>query len=415
MRVLIVNLGYPPNTVGGAEILVQSLAKGLVARGVKTSVFSLSEKGEDWEYDDSGVHAYFARAHPMGIALLDPERTLAQKLLWHALGEINIWTSRKLGAVLETERPDIVNTHNLLGLSVSVWSAAAAFGAPVAHTLHDYQLLCPRGTMFRHGAACPHPCHSCRLLTTRRRWASAVPSAVIGVSRFILEAHTTQGYFAAARKAVVPNGYRRSGATEKRSGFEGKGPLRIGFIGRLHPIKGVELLLDALRQFSPGSCVAKIAGTGNADYEARLRLLAHGLAVDFMGWVGRDQFYPEIDVLVVPSIYGEPQGMVVIEAASFGVPVIYSKLGGLGEVGASFPAFRAFDPSQPDGLVKALRPWVENPSLARRLKPSIGPVPTPFTLDGLVDGYLRTYAAAIGAAGEDGAVGMVASNASGPS
>ncbi|HKT19952.1 MAG TPA: glycosyltransferase family 4 protein [Stellaceae bacterium] len=413
MRVLIVNLGYPPNTVGGAELLVQSLARGLVARGVETSVLSLSQKDEDWEYDDAGVHAYFVRAHPMGIALLDPGRTLTQKVLWHGLGEMNIWTSRKLRAVLQKERPDIVNTHNLLGLSVSAWRGAAAFGVPVVHTLHDYQLLCPRGTMFRHGAACAGVCRSCRLLTTRRRWASAVPAAVIGVSRFILEAHVAQGYFARARKVVIPNGFQRSQATAAKSSSAGEGPLRVGFIGRLHPIKGVELLFDALRKFPPESYIAKIAGTGSVDDEAWLRRLARGLAVDFMGWVGRDQFYPEIDVLVVPSLYCEPQGMVVIEAASFGVPVVYSKLGGLGEVGAAFPAFRAFDPAQPDGLSAALRSWIEDPSLARHLEPSIGPVPAPFTLDGLVDSYLRTYATAI-AAREDGAVGMVASNASGP-
>ena len=55
----------------------------------------------------------------------------------------------------------------------------------------------------------------------------------------------------------------------------------------------------------------------------------------------------------------EPQGMVLIEAANLGVPVIYSNRGGLGEMGAAFPGFRAFD--HPDR-----RPFEETAARTRR-------------------------------------------------
>jgi glycosyltransferase involved in cell wall biosynthesis len=396
VRVLIMNLGYPPNVMGGAELWVQTLAKELAGRGIKVGVVSLSQNGTDWQYDDEGVRAYFVHAHPMGIALLNPKRTLAQKLLWHALGEANMWISRKLGGVLEREKPDIVNTHSLLGLSVNAWHAVASRGIPVVHTLQDYQLLCPRGTMFRQGQPCARQCASCRLLTARRRRASAVPAAVVGISQFILNSHLAQGYFPAASKALIPNGFRARGTVSRRRLDAVGGPLRIGFIGRLHPTKGVELLIEALKRLRPGSYIAKLAGSGSPEYEARLRGMAAGLAVDFAGWVRRDEFYDQIDVLAVPSLYCEPQGMVLVEAASFGVPVIYSARGGLGEMGALFPGFLGFDPDRPDGLSEVLRPLTESRSSALRLAKSIGPVPSSFEIDRLIDQYCRLYEAALG-------------------
>src|SRR5207244_2768739 len=103
-----------------------------------------------------------------------------------------------------------------------------------------------------------------------------------------------------------------------------------------HPTKGVEVVLAALKQLPPRSYVAKIAGAGSPDYESRLRAISRGLAVDFLGWTPRERFYKEIDILIVPSLFSEPQGMVLVEAAGFGVPVIYANRGGLGEMGAAF-------------------------------------------------------------------------------
>ncbi len=391
MRILIINLGYPPNVIGGAELLVQSLARELARHGNKVSVVSLSQNGTDWQYDDEGVRAYFVHAHPLGIALLDQKRTFAKKVMWHALGEANIWIAPKLAAVMELEKPDIVHSHSLLGLSVSAWQVARARGIPVVHTLQDYQLLCPRGTMFRRGQPCAGQCQSCRLLTMRRRHASAAPTAVVGISQFILSTHFRHGYFPTAIKAMIPNGVRLPSSVRERPCHDAAEPIRIGFIGRLHPTKGVELLLDALRRLRPASYLAKIAGSGSPDYEARLRLMARGLSVDFTGWVRRDQFYDEIDLLVVPSVYCEPQGMVLVEAASFGVPVIYSNRGGLGEMGGAFTGFLGFDPATPDGLSDVLRSLAETPGALLRLKRSLEPIATTYKIEGLIDGYQKLY------------------------
>jgi glycosyltransferase involved in cell wall biosynthesis len=313
---------------------------------------------------------------------------LVKKVLWHALGELNIWSARKLAAALDREKPDIVHTHSLLGLSTNLWRVARKRGIPVVHTLHDYQLLCPRGTMFRAWLPCRGQCETCRWLTLRRRRASILPNAVVGVSESILRAHRIEGYFPHAATHVIPNGIDPSGSDEMRPQRGANYPWRIGLIGRLHPIKGAGLFIDALKELPERSYIAKIAGTGDADYEAQLRERARGFAIDFLGWVRPEKFYAQIDVLVVPSLYSEPQGLVLLEAARMGIPVIYSNRGGLAEMGSAFPDFIAFDPSTPGDLSSALRALIATP-------PSgfVGsrPLPPRFSRETFVSSYRHLY------------------------
>lgn len=391
MRVLMLNLSYPPNVIGGAELCLQTLSHELVECGVEVSVVSLSQSTTDWQYDDQGIRAYFVHAHPMGIALLNPNRTWLDKVMWHLLGEFNMWSSKKLTEILDAEQPDILHTHSLLGFSTNVWRVAHYHSVPIVHTLHDYQLLCPRGTMFRRGVSCATQCKSCRRITCRRRQASVLPDAVVGVSHFVLNKHYAHGYFAKAIKTVIPNGLRAQDVPFIRSARTREGPFRIGFIGRLHPTKGVEVLFDALRHLPQGSYSAKVAGTGHADYERRLRLAARDLSVEFMGWVPRDQFYGQIDVLVVPSIYDEPQGMVLLEAANLGIPVIYSNLGGLGEMVGAFPGYFTFNPSKKGNLAAVLLSLLENPErFAAKVEP-IRRVSESFTVGRFAAHYNRLY------------------------
>jgi glycosyltransferase involved in cell wall biosynthesis len=387
-RVVMINLGYPPNTIGGTEMLVQSLARSLVRQGSSVTVVSLSTSGFDQIDHDGGVRAFFIAAHPMGIALLDAARTPLKKLLWHVLGEFNVWTAAKLAPILEQEDPEIIHTHSLLGLSTSVWRLARERGIPIVHTLHDYQLLCPRGTMFRGGQPCPRQCNTCRYLTYRRRRDSALPNAVVGVSENILRTHRVHGYFRDTEPHVIPNGLASSGRGHIGRVHRPDDPWRIGFIGRLHPIKGIELFIDALKELPSNTYVGKIAGSGNVRYTTKLQERAQHHPIEFLGWISPEKFYSQIDLLVVPSLYAEPQGLVLLEAARAGVPVIYSNRGGLSEMGAAFSDFTAFDPASSGNLANALRLY-----LAGTPRDAAGgfPLPPQFTSEAFLGSYRQLY------------------------
>ena len=107
-------------------------------------------------------------------------------------------------------------------------------------------------------------------------------------------------------------------------------PIRIVFVGRIDPVKGLEELIAAV-----GLCERdlklSIFGDGDPDYVSHLKKLAlehgAGTSIMFHGWLEenrKDQEIGSADVLVLPS-HSENFGFVVLEALSRGVPVIASK------------------------------------------------------------------------------------------
>ncbi|MCE5294977.1 MAG: glycosyltransferase family 4 protein [Chlamydiales bacterium] len=105
--------------------------------------------------------------------------------------------------------------------------------------------------------------------------------------------------------------------------------MRLGYIGRLIPLKGVCLLLHAIKGLD---VTLTIAGCGPE--KEHLVELAKKLdvPVTFLGAIKDvSGFYDSIDALIVPSIR-EPLGLVAQEAALRGCPVICSKVDGLPEV-----------------------------------------------------------------------------------
>jgi len=111
------------------------------------------------------------------------------------------------------------------------------------------------------------------------------------------------------------------------------GILRLGYIGRLHPQKGIENLLEACRILkSQGvACSLVIAGAGPARYTRSLhrKIDALGLAggVRMTGEVhgsAKHSFFATLDLLAVPS-HAASFGSAVGEALAFGVPVVASR------------------------------------------------------------------------------------------
>ncbi|WP_271985779.1 glycosyltransferase family 4 protein [Pseudoclavibacter terrae] len=138
---------------------------------------------------------------------------------------------------------------------------------------------------------------------------------------------------------VLPNWSERVVLPKTRTRKPGS-PVVIGFLGRFSVDKGVPVLAEALAQLEqshPGQYRLRMAGeprfvsdSARADVETALAPVS--ALVEFTGWVLRDEFLADIDLLVVPSVWAEPFGLVVSEAMSARVPVIVSDAGALPEV-----------------------------------------------------------------------------------
>ncbi len=369
MKIVFINSLYAPTVMGGAERVLQSLAEELLAAGHEPVVVCMAEQPGIRTDAVNGV-----RVHRVGLRNLywpfpADDRPAALKPLWHAIDTYNHAMASAVGGIVRRERPDVVHTHTIFGLSVQVWRAVARVGVPLIHTLHDYYALCPRASMFRDGRNCDAQHADCRLFAAPRIRLSRRVDAVVSVSQFVLDRHLALGAFVGVpRQRVIHNMFRPPrppGAHDRPEG----GPIRIGFIGRLDPIKGVELLLDEVGRLPAGNFELCIAGRGAPSYEAWLRARVARPDIHFLEWVDPHHFLDAMDVLVVPSVYHEPLGTVMIEALSHGVPVIGSRRGGTPELIEDQVTGLLFEPDEPGALARALGTFVRDPDLARRMRP----------------------------------------------
>jgi glycosyltransferase involved in cell wall biosynthesis len=143
------------------------------------------------------------------------------------------------------------------------------------------------------------------------------------------ERRETLARFRKLRMAMIPNGVD---VPVDLNRIERNGELRLLFIGRLDPKKGIEALLKAcsLVDSAPPWRLA-IAGWGAPEYVSQLKEQIHALGVkgrvEIMGEVlseAKKRLFECSDVTLVPS-YTENFAIVVAEALAHGVPVIASK------------------------------------------------------------------------------------------
>lgn len=256
----------------------------------------------------------------------------------------------QLRTLIRRERPDIAHCHNLVPLvSPSAYYACRDAGVPVVQTLHNYRLLCPAGTLFRDGNTCAlcvdHPAagalRACYrrshiqtsavslMLKTHGRcgtWRRLV-KAYVTVSSFSRDLHIAAG-FPADRLHVKPNFLERDPGQG-----QGEGDYAL-FIGRLTQEKGVPEMLSTwrhlpqvpLRVVGGGPQYERCSALASSVKDGRVTLLGQMSPAETLAQVRSARF------LVFPSLWHEPFGMALIEAAACGRPVIASKTGAVPEL-----------------------------------------------------------------------------------
>jgi glycosyltransferase involved in cell wall biosynthesis len=150
----------------------------------------------------------------------------------------------------------------------------------------------------------------------------------------------------------------------------------LGLVGQVVERKGHHIAVEALarirQRFPALEFRLKIFGTGPESYINRVKALATSRGVaSLVEWCGYrnncDEIYPEIDFGLVPTIDPEPFGLVAIEPAVYGKPVIASATGGLQEIVKDGETGFLVRPSDPDALAERITQLITNPDLVRTL------------------------------------------------
>lgn len=362
MKVLLVNTLYPPDSEGGAERSVAQLARGLTDAGVDVVVAALTDKPSIQEVVD-GVRVRRLAARNLYWPYGGMRRNGALRLAWHCVEGFGGVMDAAMVEMVVDERPDLIHAHVTTGFSSSVSRAAQKTGTPLVQTVRDYSLLCARAAMFRKGQRCRTRCGDCVLLTAGKRRGAAQAAACVAISGSLGQAHQAAGYFPRTTPRIIGNAAAAITPTPRPS-FTTAPETVFGFIGRLQPEKGVEMLLQAALGLD-GNWRLRIAGRGEAAYVDGLQRRFADPRVEWLGQVDADGFYRMVDVVVAPALWTEPFGRVAAEAVAHGRGLVVARIGGLLEATGRAPIVLSHEAGDVTGLRAALRRVLAEPDTWR--------------------------------------------------
>jgi glycosyltransferase involved in cell wall biosynthesis len=324
---------------------------------------------------------------------------------------VPVWSVAEIGAArsLDSLRhwcPDAIYTH---GLSNTEFEARALAVAPAIAYVHDYRPTCISGTkafafpastpcVRAFGIGCvanfyPRRCGGfspLRMVTDfrgapRRLELLRSLRAVLTASKYVRAEYIRNGLAPAAVHCVglpvVDRGDVPRMTPVTPPGASYSAPSRLLFAGRMESIKGGRMLLDALPLVSSAQSrplVLTFAGDGRARFEWARRadeiVRRHpSLRVEFTGWVepaALAALFDSSDLLVVPSLWPEPFGLVGPEAGMRGLPAAAFAVGGIPEWltdGANGALAYGLPPAAPD-LADAIVRCLHDPADHARLR-----------------------------------------------
>ncbi len=290
---------------------------------------------------------------------------------------ISIWNTgagNKVRKKILDFRPDLVHVHNWhFAAGPVVFHAAAKAGVPIVATLHNYRILCPSATLFHNetlfyeSLTNGFPWKAVRKKIYRNSillsfWLSLILyfHRTIGtwnlVHSYMVPSASMIPFFEQAswkfpinRVSVKPNFTEpASTSTKEKTNFL--------YVGRLSAEKGIRSLLDA---FITAKQPLLIAGDGPLKTLVTDAVTKYNW-IRYAGSLNKEMVYDELSAasaLIVPSIWQEPFGMVIIESFAHGTPVIAANIGAPAYLIQHMINGLLFEPGNAASLAEAVRIW----------------------------------------------------------
>lgn len=339
MRILIINTWYYPNMMGGAEHSVKILAENLAKNGHEVAIFCIDnkEKGvckevinnvQIYRSSSCKYKLYEAYAHSLNII----QKIYNKYLEIYNKSIINNFTS-----VIDEFQPDIVHGNCIAGISLSIIQKLDSRNIPIVQTMRDYWMLSPKATLKEEGNIFYKT-----FLGIYRKYCIRKTSTVLAVtapSQFTLNAFLNEGFFKdSILKLPVANCVETDinavakiiSEKEKKNDKD----IRFLYVGWISKIKGVDELVDAFKSINNENISLTLCGDGELKGYI-LKKIKNDSRIKYMGKLKSEQLmevYKKSDVLIIPSLWEEPFGRVVIEGNMNGLPVIASNKGGIPEI-----------------------------------------------------------------------------------
>jgi len=352
--------------VGGLFRHVVDLARGQAARGHQVGIIADSTTG------GARADAAFAELSPH-LALRLTRLPMSRHVDWSDVDAVADVTQR-----LADGKADVVHGHGAKG---GAFARLAARGHPAirVYTPHGGSVGTVNSAFYNLLE---------RLLISRT-------DLLLFESAHIAELFRRKLGTPRAIMRVVHNGLAASEFTETTLDPAARDIL---FIGELRPVKGIDVLIDALsdlhRSGLPLTATFVGAGSSRDALQAQAQRLGLSEAITFRPPMPARQAFPLGRLMIVPS-RRESLPYIVLEAAAAGVPMIATKVGGIPEIFGP-QAGLLIPPADPAALAQAIGHAVKNPETMLRVAARLRDrVRTNFSVDAMVDNAIAGYREAL--------------------
>jgi glycogen synthase len=396
VRVLMVSWEYPPVVVGGLGRHVDALSRALAAAGHDVVVLSRRPTGTDATTHPTLLDTV-AGVRVLRVAEDPPHLEFGRDLVAWTLA----WGHAAVRAALTQLPgwvPDVVHAHDWLAAHAAI-ALADVHALPLVATVHATEAGRNAGWLV---TPLQQQLHSVEWWLARR--ADALITCSEAMRGEVAELFGPDlAPSTVVHNGIVPRDWSvdPDQATAARARWApGGGPLLVYF-GRLEYEKGVQDLIAALPRIQGRHPDTRLLVVGTGTQEPMLveRAGAHRVreSVAFAGHLPDGDLAAAVtaaDAVVLPSHY-EPFGIVALEAAAAGAPLVAARAGGLAEVVVDGETGVSFAPGDLVGLADAVeRVLADPPAAARRADAARQRLATDFDWAGIAGRTAQVYRAA---------------------
>ncbi|MCX6800259.1 MAG: glycosyltransferase, partial [Candidatus Falkowbacteria bacterium] len=229
MKIALINNLYYPLEKGGAERVLHKITLELKSQGHCVFVIAskpffknLSTKDEVLVYRLNSIYYYLDKV-PFFL-----------RIFWHLWNAVNLINYFKIKNILKNEQPDIVMTHNLMGLGTLTVRSIRALKIKHVHTLHDIQLIHPSGLVYLgEEAKLNNP--FTLIYSKINAWLIGSPSLVISPSQWLLDSYKNKGFFKHSDLKVLLNPVEIASSKNKNKRKKNQ----LLFVGQIEDHKGI--------------------------------------------------------------------------------------------------------------------------------------------------------------------------------
>ncbi len=375
LKILVIIHGFPPYYTAGSEVYTFNKCYEL---SKKHEVFVFTRIENEFQKSYSKTESVEDGVNIIRVNKPNRDYTFRGKYQDFKMAEI-------FREYIKVLKPDVVHINHLSHLTTLLVDIVKEYKIPLIFTLHDFWMMCIRGQLIRDDySLCTGPTiKDCRICNMKyfiseiqandeiQRWLNTMSrinrkvDLFIAPSKFLRKIYINYG-ISMDKIVYIDYGFDKTLINGVKKNYSNK--IRFGFLGRIIPVKGISILIEAFNKLDHSKSELNLYG-GIPNSLRFFKEQNHNSSITFKGsynYKEINRILSDIDILVVPSIWFENSPLVIHEAFLAKIPVITSNLGGMAELVTDGKNGLLFEPGNIEDLTNKMDVFIKNPDLIKK-------------------------------------------------